>query len=110
MITVLVLHVIAAKNRAHAEALILQNTADAKKAQGFVSRRILYSMDNPFVCYSVTSWITRADLDAFRMRAGRPALETEGKEARIYERGDGGRRLLFSRSETTICIEAEEEP
>ena len=110
MITVLVLHVGAAENRAQAEALILRNTADAKKARGFVSRRILYSVDDPLVCYSVTSWSTRADLDAFRTRPGRPAVETEGKEGCIYERSDGGRRLLFSRSETTICIEAEEEP
>jgi len=107
MITVLVLHVIAAENRAKAEALIVRNTADAKRAQGFVSRRILYSVDNPLLCYSVTSWRTQADLDAFRTRSDRPAVEIEGEERRIYERTNTDRRLLFTRSETKICIEAE---
>jgi heme-degrading monooxygenase HmoA len=110
MITVLVLHVIAAENREHAEALILRNTTDAKKARGFVSRRILYSVDDPLVCYSVTSWRTQADFDAFRTRRGRPAVETEGEERRIYERTDAGWRLLFSRSENTICSESDEKP
>lgn len=109
MITVLVLHVIAAENREQAEALIVRNTTDAKKAPGFVSRRILYSVDEPLVCYSVTSWRTQADFDAFRTRPERPATETEGEERRIYERTDAGRRLLFSRSENTICFEADKE-
>ncbi len=110
MITILVLHVIAAENRAQAEALIARNSADAKNAPGFVSRRILYSVDDPLLCYSVTSWRAEADFDAFRTRPDRPAVETEGEERRIYERTNTGRRLLFTRSESQICEAVEEEP
>jgi len=107
MITVLVMHVIAPENRAQAEALIARNTADSKRARGFVSRRIVYSVDDPLLCYSITSWRTQADLEAFRARPDRPSVEIEGEERRIYERTATGRRMLFARSETKICTEAD---
>jgi heme-degrading monooxygenase HmoA len=105
MITVLVLHVIAPENRAQAEALIARNTADSKRARGFLSRRILYSVDDPLLCYSITSWRTQADLEAFRARPDRPSVEIEGEERRIYELTGSDRRMLFTRSETKIFSE-----
>jgi len=105
MITVVVLHVIADENRAQAEALIKRNSEDSKHAQGFVSRRILYSVADPLRCYSVTSWRTRAELESFRTRPDRPAVEIEGDERRIYELTPGGRRLLFTESTTETCEE-----
>jgi heme-degrading monooxygenase HmoA len=105
MITVVVLHVIAKENRAQAEFLIERNTNDSKRAEGFVSRRILFSVEDPLRCYSVTSWRSRKDLENFRTRPNRPVLEIEGAERRIYQQPPSGRQLLFTESSTEICTE-----
>jgi heme-degrading monooxygenase HmoA len=107
MITIVVLHVIAEENRDAALALIERNGADARKFPGFVSRRMLFSRDDPLRCYSVTSWRSWEDVERFRTRTDRPPLDIEGEERRIYEWSPAGRILLFTRSATEICDEAE---
>jgi len=108
MITIVVLHVIAEENRDLALGLISRNTEKAKQFPGFISRRILHSLDDPCCCYSVTSWRTQADIDRFRNRPDRPQLDVEGEERRIYERTPAGCILLFTRTRTETCEEAEQ--
>jgi len=100
MVTMITLHLIAKENREQAMALLKKNTALAKKAKGFVSRQVLFSVNDPLKGYSITTWKTREDMEAFRVNPERPSLVSEGKK--MYEKTPKGNVLLFTYTDTDI--------
>ncbi len=102
MVTMITLHLVAEENRERALAVLKKNTELGKKVKGFVSRHIFFSMNDPLKGYSITTWETREDLEAFRVNPERPTLVHEGKERRVYEKTSEGLALLFSHTDSDI--------
>jgi heme-degrading monooxygenase HmoA len=100
MVTMITLHLVEKENRGQAMALLKKNTELAKRAKGFVSRQVVFSVNDSLKGYSITTWKTREDLEAFRVNPDRPPLVTEGK--RIYEKTPRGNVLLFTHTDTDI--------
>ena len=102
MITMITLHMISKENREQALAFLKKNTEVAKKAKGLVLRQVFISQKDPLKGYSITSWKTQEDLEAFRKNPDRPRMVTEGKDASVYEVTPKGKVLLFTRTDTEI--------
>lgn len=96
MITMINLHIVNPEQRDRAIALLKKNTELARKAKGFISRHIFFSIDDPLRGYSIASWETREDMDRFFQDPERPSLTTEGPEKRVYEETPQGKILLFT--------------
>ena len=102
MVTMITLHMVAKENREQAMALLKKNTDLAKKAKGLISRQVFFAVDDPLKGYSITSWKSREDMEAFRLNPERPPLVYEGKEKRAYEKTPKGNVLLFTSTVTEI--------
>src|SRR5512139_2673058 len=102
MITMITLHMLSKENREQAMEIFKKNTELAQKAKGFVSRQVFVSVNDPLKGYSITTWKTREDLEAFRVSPERPPLIFEGKERRIYEKTSNGNVLLFTHTDSDI--------
>ena len=102
MVTMINLHIVNNENREQAMALLKENTDLAKKAKGFVSRQVFFSVKDPTKGYSITTWETREDMEAFRVNPERPPMVTEGEEKRVYEKTAKGNILLFTRTDPDI--------
>lgn len=102
MVTMITLHIINEEHREQAIALLKKNTELSRKAKGFISRDILFSVDDPLKGYSITTWETRENLENFRVSPERPPLHTEGEESRVYEKTPAGLVLLFTRTDSDI--------
>jgi heme-degrading monooxygenase HmoA len=96
MITMINLHMVNPEQRDRAIWLLKRNTELARKAKGFISRQIFFSTSNPLKGYSIATWETRADMEAFLANPERPKLVTEGPEKRVYEKTPTGNVLLFT--------------
>ncbi len=96
MVTMINLHIVNPEQRDRAMWLLKTNTELARKAKGFVSREIFFSTSDPLKGYSIATWETREDMQAFLKSPGRPSLITEGPEKRVYENTPDGKVLLFT--------------
>ncbi len=102
MVTMINLHMVNPEQRERAIRLLKKNTELARKAKGFVSREIYFSAKDPLKGYSIATWETREDMEAFLKSPGRPALVTEGKEKRVYEKTPEGNVLLFTSTDPDV--------
>ena len=104
-ITRLTLHIVCKKNRRRALALLNKNTELAREARGFVARHVYFAQDDPLRGYSITTFKTRKDMDAFSANPERPPLEFKGKARKVYERTRRGSVLLFTHTESALYEE-----
>ena len=102
MVTMITLHMVNKEKQEQAMALLRKNTELAGKAKGLVSRQVLFSQKNSLKGYSITTWETREDMEAFRVNPERPPIVTEGEEGRVYEKTPEGKVLLFTHTDTDI--------
>jgi heme-degrading monooxygenase HmoA len=102
MITMINLHIVNPEQRERAIRLLKKNTELARKAKGFISREIFFSINDPLKGYSIATWQTREDMEAFLRSPGRPSLEIEGKEKRVYEKTPEGNVLLFTSTDPDL--------
>ncbi|HTZ80401.1 MAG TPA: antibiotic biosynthesis monooxygenase family protein [Stellaceae bacterium] len=102
MVTMINLHIVNPAERERAIRLLKKNTELARKAKGFVSREIYFSAKDPLKGYSIATWETREDMEAFLKSPGRPALVTEGPEKRVYEKTPAGNILLFTSTDPDV--------
>lgn len=102
MVTMINLHIVNKENLEEAMTLLKENTDLAKKAKGFVSRQIFFSLKDPTKGYSITTWETKEDMEAFRINPERPPIVTEGEEKRVYAKTKKGKVLLFTRTDPDI--------
>ncbi len=102
MITRITLHIVNEANKEHAYELLRVNTELARKAKGFVSRDVLFSLQDPLKGYSITSFETKADLDAFTASPERPRLEMRGEDRQVHEITPTGSRMLFSHTQSDL--------
>ena len=102
MVTMINLHIVNKENLEQAMALLKKNTDLAKKAKGFVSRQVFFSVKDPTKGYSITTWETKEDMEAFSGNPERPPIITEGEEKRVYEKTAKGNVLLFTRTDPDI--------
>jgi heme-degrading monooxygenase HmoA len=102
MVTMINLHIVNPEQRERAIRLLKKNTELARKAKGFISREIYFSTKDPLKGYSIATWETRADMEAFLKSPGRPALVTEGPEKRVYEKTPDGNVLLFTSTDPDV--------
>ncbi len=102
MFTQITLHMVNEKNYNEAMELLKVNTQIAKKVKGFVSRQVYFDVNNPLKGYSLTSWETREDLEAFRGNPDRPALSIEGPDDSVYLITDNDRLLLFPYTDSGV--------
>ena len=107
MVTMVTLHIVVEENREQAVALLKKNTELARKAKGFISRQILFSVNDPLKGYSITTWETREDLRTFASSPERPPLEYEGEERQVYEITSTGRVHIFSHTNSDIFEEVD---
>lgn len=102
MITMITLHYLSKENRKEAMELLKRNTELAEKAKGLISRQVFISENDPLKGYSVTSWETREDMEAFRRNPDRPKMRYEGEEKRIYGESPHGDIVIFTKTDTDI--------
>lgn len=102
MVTMINLHMVNPEQRERAIRLLKKNTELARRAKGFISREIYFSAKNPLKGYSIATWKTREDMEAFLKSPGRPALVTEGAEKRVYEKTPDGNVLLFTSTDPDV--------
>jgi heme-degrading monooxygenase HmoA len=102
MITQINLHIVNPAERERAIRLLKKNTELARKAKGFISREIYFSAKDPLKGYSIATWASREDLEAFRINPDRPPLVIEGPEKRVYEKTPDGNVLLFTSTDPEI--------
>ena len=102
MVTMINLHMVNPAERERAIALLKKNTELARKAKGFISREIYFSTKDPLKGYSIATWESREDMEAFLGSPGRPALVTEGTEKRVYEKTPEGNVLLFTSTDPDV--------
>ncbi len=102
MITLITLHMLSRGNYGQAMGVLTKNTELARKAKGFVSRRVLIDVEDRLKGYSITTWESREDMDAFLKSPERPTLEFEGEEMKVYEKTSSGRVLVFTHVDTGI--------
>lgn len=104
-VTRLTLHIVHEPNREQAIALLNENTVLARQAKGFVSRHVYFAKDNPLKGYSITTFSTREDLDAFSANPARPPLEMKGPAREVHLKTPAGDVLLFKQTESTLYEE-----
>ena len=102
MVTMINLHIVNKENLEEAMTLLKENTDLAKKAKGFVSRQVFFSLKDPTKGYSITTWETKEDMEAFRVNPERPPIVTEGEEKRVYAKTKKGKVLLFTQTDPDI--------
>jgi len=102
MVTMINLHMVNPAERERAIRLLKKNSELARKAKGFISRTIYFSVKNPLKGYSIATWKTREDMEAFLKSPDRPALVTEGDEKRVYEKTPDGNVLLFTSTDPDV--------
>jgi heme-degrading monooxygenase HmoA len=101
-VTMINLHIVNPEQRDRAIWLLKRNTELARKAKGFISRHIYFSVTDKLRGYSIATWETRADMDRFLASPERPKLITEGPEKRVYEDTPNGKVLLFTSTSPEI--------
>ena len=101
-VTRITLHIVSKRNRRRAMALLHTNTVLARKAKGFVSRRVLFANDNALKGYSITTFETRKDMENFSANPDRPPLEFKGKDRQVYEKTAKGSILLFTHTQSDL--------
>lgn len=104
-VTRLTLHIIYEKNRRQAIALLNKNTVLARKAKGFVSRHVYFAKEDPLKGYSITTFRTRKDLEAFTANPERPPLEIRGPTREVHLKTTKGSVLLFKQTESSLYEE-----
>lgn len=87
-------HVLHEENREQGLEVLRKNTPIASKLKGFVSRQVYVGADNPLKAYSITTWETLKDLEAFRGAPGRPVI-TRGDDGMSYEKTKNGPVPVF---------------
>lgn len=102
MVTMITLHLVNKEKREQAMALLKKNTDLAAKAKGLISRQVLFSQKNPLKGYSITTWATKEDMEAFRINPERPPMVIEAEDGRVYEKTPGGNVLIFTHTDTEI--------
>lgn len=102
MVTMITLHLVNKENQERAMALLKKNTDLAAKAKGLVSRQVLFSQKNPLKGYSITTWKTKEDMEAFRTNPERPPITIEPEGGRVYEKTPEGDVLIFTHTDTEI--------
>ena len=102
MFTQITLHMVNEKNYDKAMDLLRVNTQIAKKVKGFVSRQVYFDVKDPLKGYSLTSWDTREDLEAFRDNPDRPPLSIEGPDNSVYLIADNAKLLLFPYTDSGV--------
>ena len=82
------------ENREQGLEVLRKNTPIASKQKGFVSRQVYAGVDEPLRAFSVTTWETLEDLEAFRGAPGRPVM-VRGDDRMNYEKTDSGLVPVF---------------
>ncbi len=82
------------KNRELGLEVLRKNTPIASKQKGFVSRQVYVGADKPLKAYSVTTWETLKDLEAFGSTPGRPVI-VNGSDGMNYLKTDKGQVPVF---------------
>ncbi len=102
MVTMITLHMVNKEKVEQAMALLEKNTELAAKAKGLVSRQVLFSRKDPLKGYSITTWETKEDMEAFRLNPERPPILTDPEGGAVYEKTPQGNVLLFTSTDTDI--------
>ena len=100
MITLITLHMLSPDNYDQAIGVLTKNTELGRKAQGFVTRKVLIDVENRLRGYSMTTWRSKEVMDKFLQSPERPPLEFEGEDMRVYEKTPSGRVLVFTHVDT----------
>lgn len=104
-VTRLTLHIVHEPNRQQAIALLNENTVLARQAKGFISRHVYFAKDDPLKGYSITTFGTREELDAFTANPARPKLEMKGSTREVHLKTETGSILLFKQTESALYEE-----
>ena len=100
MVTLITLHMLSSANYDQALGVLKKNTEIAKKAKGFVSRKVVIDIKDRLRGCSITAFNTAGDLEAFRKNPERPTLVTQGSQ--MFEKTISGNILVFTKVDVDV--------